>query len=110
MQSKYPVFDRSRLRVRPLAEREHDMDLGYLLDQETGAGSAQDEVLWNDFAMVGAQLGAILGTPQVPLIFALDARWQPQEPLDTQFQTDVGLPPLQIGVAVGIYVPFLDFN
>ncbi len=31
MPSKYPVFDRSRLRVRPLAERAHDMDLGYLL-------------------------------------------------------------------------------
>ena len=31
MQSKYPVFDRSRLRVRPLREREHDMDLGHLL-------------------------------------------------------------------------------
>ena len=31
MQSKYPVFDRSRLRVRPLAERAHDMDLDYLL-------------------------------------------------------------------------------
>ena len=34
MQSKYPVFDRSRLRIRPLAERKHDMDLGYLLDLE----------------------------------------------------------------------------
>lgn len=31
MQSKYPVFDCSRLQVRPLAERDHDMDLGYLL-------------------------------------------------------------------------------
>ena len=31
MNSKYPVFDRSRLHVRPLSERDHDMDLGYLL-------------------------------------------------------------------------------
>ena len=31
MKSKFPIFDRSRLRVRPLAERAHDMDLGYLL-------------------------------------------------------------------------------
>lgn len=31
MSSKYPSFDRSRLQVRPLAERDHDMDLGHLL-------------------------------------------------------------------------------
>ena len=27
----YPVFDRSRLRLRPLSERKHDMDLAYVL-------------------------------------------------------------------------------
>lgn len=31
MQSKYPIFDRTRLRLRPLAERVHDMDAGYVL-------------------------------------------------------------------------------
>ena len=31
MTSKYPIFDRSRLRLRPLADRTHDMDLGYVL-------------------------------------------------------------------------------
>ena len=31
MQSKYAEFDRSRLQVRPLADRDHDMDLGHLL-------------------------------------------------------------------------------
>ena len=31
MKSKFPIFDRSRLRIRPLAERAHDMDLGHLL-------------------------------------------------------------------------------
>ena len=31
MKSKFPIFDRSRLRVRALVERAHDMDLGYLL-------------------------------------------------------------------------------
>ena len=42
MQSKYPVFDRSRLRVRPLAERDHDMDMGHLLalDEQAEAASA----------------------------------------------------------------------
>jgi len=28
MTSRYPEFDRSRLHLRPLAERQHDMDLG----------------------------------------------------------------------------------
>jgi hypothetical protein len=28
----YPVFDRSRLRLRPLNERRHDMELSYILD------------------------------------------------------------------------------
>ncbi len=32
MPSKYEVFDLSRLLIRPLAEREHDMDVGWLLD------------------------------------------------------------------------------
>ena len=42
MQSKYKVFDRSRLRVRPLAERDHDMDLGYLLALEEQVEEADD--------------------------------------------------------------------
>src|SRR5690242_3954947 len=29
MPSKYPLFDRSRLRVKPLAERVHDLHLGH---------------------------------------------------------------------------------
>ncbi len=32
MSSRYPIFDRSRLRIQPLGERHHDMDLGTLLD------------------------------------------------------------------------------
>jgi len=27
----FPVFDRSRLRIRPLAERQHDLDLSVLV-------------------------------------------------------------------------------
>lgn len=38
MASKYPVFDRARLRIRPLAERAHDMDLGHLLELGEFAG------------------------------------------------------------------------
>jgi hypothetical protein len=30
--SRYPAFDRSRLRIRPLAEREHDLHLDWWLD------------------------------------------------------------------------------
>lgn len=32
MPSRYPSFDRSQLHMRPLAERDHDMDLGFVLD------------------------------------------------------------------------------
>ena len=38
MKSKFPIFDRSRLHVRPLAERAHDMDLGYLLPLDGPVG------------------------------------------------------------------------
>jgi hypothetical protein len=31
MKSKYETFDRSRLIIKPLSERKHDMDLGYIL-------------------------------------------------------------------------------
>jgi hypothetical protein len=31
MKSKYPIFDRGQLRLRPLGERDHDMDLAYVL-------------------------------------------------------------------------------
>ncbi len=31
MKSRYPIFDRSRLNIKPLSERQHDMNLGYLL-------------------------------------------------------------------------------
>ena len=36
MTSKYPIFDRGRLHLRPLAERDHDMDLSYLLHLDDG--------------------------------------------------------------------------
>ena len=36
MASKYPIFDRSRLHLRPLNERDHDMDLAYLLRLDEG--------------------------------------------------------------------------
>ncbi|HYM11927.1 MAG TPA: hypothetical protein VEU62_14415 [Bryobacterales bacterium] len=34
MSSRYPSFDRSRLRIQPLTERRHDMDLSHLVDLE----------------------------------------------------------------------------
>jgi len=37
MTSKYEQFDRSRLRIRPLGERDHDMDLGKLLQLDEPA-------------------------------------------------------------------------
>ena len=36
MPSRYPIFDRSRLLIKPLAERRHDMDLGTLLQLDAG--------------------------------------------------------------------------
>ena len=36
MSSRYPIFDRSRLLIKPLAERRHDMDLGTLLQLDAG--------------------------------------------------------------------------
>ncbi len=41
MASKYETFDRSRLRVLPLETRDHDMDLGYLLQVDEQAGDAE---------------------------------------------------------------------
>ena len=55
MESKYPVFDRSRLRVRPLAERDHDMDLGYLLQLEELEEKA-DSTLQESLALVAPRL------------------------------------------------------
>lgn len=44
MPSKFPVFDRTRLRIRPLAEREHDMDLGYLLELDSAGPDADRDM------------------------------------------------------------------
>jgi hypothetical protein len=38
MPSRYPIFDLSRLRLRPLAEREHLVDVGELLVPDAGQG------------------------------------------------------------------------
>ena len=57
MQSKYPVFDRSRLRVRPLAERDHDMDLDYLLDLNEQVGQA-DAALRSSLDLIVPKLAA----------------------------------------------------
>lgn len=37
MQSKYPIFDRSQLHLRPLNERDHDMTLDYVLQLDAEA-------------------------------------------------------------------------
>src|SRR5689334_3295568 len=37
MKSKYPTFDRSRLRLRPLAERKHDLSSEHWLELEDEA-------------------------------------------------------------------------
>ena len=55
MQSKYPVFDRSRLRIRPLLERDHDMDMGYLLQLEEQVEEA-DSDLRDSLALVAPRL------------------------------------------------------
>ncbi len=55
MQSKYPVFDRSRLRIRPLVERAHDMDMGYLLQLEEQVEEA-DSDLRDSLALVAPRL------------------------------------------------------
>lgn len=44
MPSKFPVFDRTRLRIRPLAEREHDMDLGNLLELDSAGPDADPDM------------------------------------------------------------------
>lgn len=36
MATKYPTFDRSKLHLRPLGERAHDMDLGFVLQLDEG--------------------------------------------------------------------------
>ena len=57
MQSKYPAFDRSRLNVRPLAERAHDMNLDYLLQLEEQVAEA-DPPLQESLAIVAPKLVA----------------------------------------------------
>ena len=57
MRSKYPVFDRSRLRIRPLADRNHDMDVGYLLDLEEQVEEA-DSTLRSSVALIAPRLDA----------------------------------------------------
>lgn len=55
MQSRYPVFDRSKLRIRPLAERAHDMDMGYLLQLEEQVEEAGGD-LRDSLALVAPRL------------------------------------------------------
>src|SRR5512135_1849595 len=41
----YPQFDRSQLKLRPLAERVHDMSLSYLLSPDDPAPAVPDPAL-----------------------------------------------------------------
>jgi len=45
MKSKYPIFDRGRLKLRPLEQRAHDMDLGYVLQLDDPIAEFQDPSL-----------------------------------------------------------------
>jgi hypothetical protein len=53
MSSKYPAFDPSRLALRPLAERDNDMDLGYLLELDDPATPAFEH---KDLGLVARRL------------------------------------------------------
>ncbi len=53
MKSKYETFDRSRLKLLPLVERQHDMDIGYLL-----AADAPSDWDHPDLATVAAAIRA----------------------------------------------------
>ncbi len=57
MPSKYSIFDRSKLNVRPLVERAHDMDLGYLLQLDDNPGEI-DEAYLADLDTVASRLAA----------------------------------------------------
>jgi len=58
----------------------------------------ETEVSWNDFMVVGGQVGVIVGTPSIPFNFG----YQGQCSLD---KSDCSH-----GVYLSYYVPFLDFN
>lgn len=45
MKSKYPIFDRGKLKLRPLQERDHDMDLSYVLQLDDEIGEFDDPAL-----------------------------------------------------------------
>ncbi len=57
MPSKYLIFDRSRLHVRPLVERDHDMSLGYLLQLDDNPGEI-DAASRGDLQTVASRLAA----------------------------------------------------
>jgi hypothetical protein len=50
----YPLFDRSRLRIRPLAEREHDLDLSTLLALDAPLPANEHEAV----PVIGSRLAA----------------------------------------------------
>ncbi len=54
MPSRYPAFDRSKLRLRPLAEREHDMDVSFVLALDGEEPPFEHE----DLAQIAADLQA----------------------------------------------------
>ena len=67
MQSKYPAFDRSRLNIRPLAERAHDMDLDYLLQlEEQVAEPDPDPRLQESLRIVAPKL--VAGDPSARIL------------------------------------------
>lgn len=45
MKSKYPIFDRGRLKLRPLQERDHDMDLSYVLQLDDPIAEFEDPAM-----------------------------------------------------------------
>jgi hypothetical protein len=53
MGSKYPIFDRTRLQLRPLGERAHDMDIGFVLGLDEAP-----EFEHPDLATIAARMAA----------------------------------------------------
>ncbi len=69
MESKYQVFDRSRLIVRPLVERDHDMDLDHLLQLEEQAGQP-DGALRDQLAVIAPRLTPARGGARILMMGA----------------------------------------
>ena len=112
----YPMFDRNKLKLKPLAERKHDMTLGEVLSLDAPGEPFDDPQLAQVYLLTKLLIALLLTETQWQLALAAPASFHnPERPLSLWRFTQLALEAFRQSVCgsltwnkIALHLPELD--